>query len=164
MRTAHEPGTWTGARRPAILTRGDDIMYTMVDFVTHVKGIEYILSLAAIAGFLLFWEVLKPKPFRTVAETGKDDLEHIDEAGGFKSVAKSVGRIAAAPFIGLAYIVMLPIGFFVALAAAVVNAAAKGLAAVAGKSVTFEWRPVEAYLAGRKKKAEKARVKKGDAK
>ncbi len=137
-------------------------MYTMVDFVTHVKGVEYILSIAAIAGFLVFWEILKPRPFRTVVNTGKDDLAYIEESGGLKSVAKSVGRIAAAPFIGLAYIVMLPIGFFVALAAAVVNLAVKGVASVAGQSVTFEWRPVEAYLAGRKKKAEKA--KKGDVK
>ena len=131
-------------------------MYTMVDYVTHVKGIEYILSLLAIAGFLVFWEILKPRPFRTVANTGADDLAYIEESGGIKSVAKSVGRIAAAPFIGLAYIVMLPIGFFIALAAVVVNLAVKGVAGVAGKSVTFEWRPVEAYLAGRKKKAERA--------
>jgi hypothetical protein len=139
-------------------------MYTMVDFVTHVKGIEYILSISAIAGFLIFWEILKPRPFRTVVNTGKDDLAYIEASGGLKSVAKSVGRIAAAPFIGLAYIVMLPVGFFIALAAAVVNLAAKGVASVAGKSVTFEWRPVEAYLAGRKKKAEKAEAKKGDVK
>ena len=137
-------------------------MYTMVDFVTHVKGVEYILSISAIAGFLVFWEILKPRPFRTVANTGKDDLAYIEESGGLKSVAKSVGRIAAAPFIGMAYIVMLPVGFFIALAAAVVNLAVKGVASVAGKSVTFEWRPVEAYLAGRKKKAEKA--KKGNLK
>jgi len=136
----------------------------MVDFVTHVKGVEYILSIAAIAGFLVFWEILKPRPFRTVVNTGKDDLAYIEESGGLKSVAKSVGRIAAAPFIGLAYIVMLPIGFFVALAAAVVNLAVKRVASVAGQSVTFEWRPVEAYLAGRKKKAEKAGSKKGDIK
>ena len=134
-------------------------MNTMVDFVTHVKGIEYILSLLAIAVFLVFWEALKPKPFRTVVDTGKDDLAHLKEAGGLKSILKSVGKIAAAPFIGLAYIVMLPIGFFVALAAAVVNLAVKGAAAVAGKSLTFEWRPVEAYLAGRKKKKEKKEKK-----
>ncbi len=139
-------------------------MYTMVDFVTHVKGIEYILSLLAIAGFLVFWESLKPRPFRTVVNTGRDDLAYIHEVGGLRSVAKSVGRIAAAPFIGLAYIVMLPIGFFVALAAAVVNLAIKGVASVAGKSVTFEWRPVEAYLTGRKNKKEKSGAKKDDVK
>ena len=52
-------------------------MYTMVDFVTHVKGIEYILSLLAIAAFLVFWEILKPRPFRTVINTGADDLAYI---------------------------------------------------------------------------------------
>ncbi len=135
-------------------------MYTLVDFITHVKGIEYVLSLLAIAVFLVFWEVLKPKPFRTVVNTGKDDLAHVKEAGGFSHVLKTAGRIAAAPFIGLAYIVMLPIGFVVALAAAVVNLALKGAAAVAGKSMTFEWRPVEAYLAGRKKKKEKKTAEK----
>jgi hypothetical protein len=135
-------------------------MYTLVDFITHVKGIEYILSLLAIAVFLVFWEFLKPRPFKTVVTTGRDDLLYIRASGGIGHLLKSVGKIASAPFIGLAYIVMLPIGFFVALAAAVVNLAVKGAAAVAGKSMTFEWRPVEAYLAGRKRKKEKAESKK----
>lgn len=129
-------------------------MYTLVDFVTHVKGVEYILSLLAIATFLVLWEVLKPKPFRTVTSTGKDDLEHIQQSGGARAIMKSVGKIAAAPFIGLAYIVMLPIGFFAALAIALVNGIGAGLSRVVGKSVAFEWRPMEAYLAGRKKKKE----------
>ena len=129
-------------------------MYTLVDFITHVKGIEYIMSLLAIGGFLLFWEALKPKPFRTVVDTGKDDLGYIEQAGGTRHILKSVGKIAAAPFIGLAYVVMLPVGFFAALAIGAVNLAMKGVATIAGKSMTFEWRPVEAYFAGRKKKKE----------
>ena len=135
-------------------------MYTLVDFITHVKGIEYILSLLAIAVFLVFWEVLKPRPFKTVVTTGRDDLTYIKESGGVGHLMKTVGRIASAPFIGLAYIVLLPIGFFVVLAAAIVNLAIKGGAAVAGKSMTFEWRPVEAYLEGRKRKKEKSESKK----
>ena len=127
-------------------------MYTLVDFITHVKGIEYLLSVSAIAGFLIFWEVLKPRPFKTVVETGKDDLGYIEQAGGFRSVMKAVGKIATAPFIGLAYIVMLPVGFFAALAVGAVNLAMKGAAGIVGKSATFEWRPVEAYLAGKKRK------------
>jgi hypothetical protein len=137
-------------------------MYTLVDFITHVKGVEYLMSLTAIAGFLILWEVLKPRPFKTVVETGKDDLNHIEQTGGFKNVMKSVGRIAAAPFIGLAYIVMLPVGFFAALGIGAVNLAMKGIASVAGKSATFEWRPMEAYLAGKKKKD--AKNKKGETK
>jgi hypothetical protein len=140
-------------------------MHTLVDFITHVKGIEYILSITAIGGFLLFWETLKPAPFRTVVETGKDDLRYIEQSGGSRHILRSIGKIAAAPFIGLAYIVMLPLGFFAALAVGGVNLAMKGAAGIAGKSMTFEWRPVEAYLAGRKKKgkastkAEKDRMK-----
>ena len=131
-------------------------MYTLVDFITHVKGIEYIMSLLAIGGFLLFWEALKPTPFKTVVATGKDDLNYIEQAGGTRHILKSVGKIAAAPFIGLVYIVMLPIGFFAALAIGVVNLAMKGAASIAGTSMTFEWRPMEAYLAGRKKKEKKS--------
>ncbi len=130
-------------------------MNTLVDFITHVKAVEYLLALGGIAVFLVFWEYLKSKPFGTVAKTGKEDRAYIKETGGFRHVLKSVGRMAAAPFIGLAYIVMLPIGFFIALAAAVVNLAVRGAARVAGTSATFTWRPVEAYLAGRKKKKEK---------
>ena len=129
-------------------------MYTLVDFITHVKGIEYIMSLLAIGGFLLFWEALKPTPFKTVVATGKDDLNYIEQAGGARHILKSVGKIAAAPFIGAAYVVLLPVGFFAALAIGAVNLAMKGVAAIAGKSMTFEWRPVEAYFAGRKKKKE----------
>lgn len=131
-------------------------MFTLVDFITHVKGVEYILSITAIAGFLIFWEILKPRPFKTVVETGKDDFGYIEQTGGFKGIMKSVGRIAAAPFIGLAYIVMLPVGFFAVLGIGAVNLVMKGVAGFAGKSATFEWRPMEAYLAGKKKKDEKA--------
>lgn len=130
-------------------------MYPLVDFITQVKKVEYLLSLLGIAVFLVFWEFLKRKPFSHVVEIGRDDLNYIEQTGGFRHVMKSVGRIAAAPFIGLVYILMLPIVFFAALAAAVVNLVIKGAASVAGKSVTFEWRPVEAYFAGRKKKKEK---------
>ncbi|HEX9136207.1 MAG TPA: hypothetical protein VF905_04575 [Nitrospirota bacterium] len=136
-------------------------MYTLVDFITHVKGIEYILSISAITGFLVLWEVLKPTPFRAVVATGKDDLGYIEQAGGAGHVLKSVGKIAAAPFIGLAYIAVLPIGFLAALAVGVVNLALKGAAGIAGRSATFQWRPVEAYFAGKKnRKKEDAKAEK----
>ena len=137
-------------------------MYTLVDFITHVKGIEYLMSISAIAGFLIFWEVLKPRPFKTVVETGKDDLSHIEQTGGFGNIMKSVGKIAAAPFIGLTYVVMLPVGFFAALAIGAVNLAMKGAASIVGKSATFEWRPVEAYLAGKKRTQKTAAKAKKD--
>jgi hypothetical protein len=118
-------------------------MNSMFDFITHVKGIEYILSLTFIAGFILYWEVLKPKPFQKVKETGKEDLEYVKQ-NGMKDTLKLAGKIAAAPFVGLLYVVLLPVGMASALAYAVVSG-------IAGKGEAFSWRPAEAYLSGKKK-------------
>ena len=130
-------------------------MYPLVDFITQVKKVEYLLALLGIAVFLVYWELLKPTPFRTMMTTGREDLNHVKRAGGFRYIMKNIGRIAAAPFIGFAYIVILVVGFFAVLAAALVNLGIKGAARAAGKSVSFEWRPVEAYLAGRKRRIKK---------
>jgi hypothetical protein len=115
----------------------------MFDFITHVKGIEYILSLTFIAGYVLFWEILKPRPFQKVKETGQEDLAYVRQ-NGLKNTLKMAGKIAAAPFVGLLYIILLPVGLVSALAYAIV-------AGVAGKGASFSWRPAEAYLSGKKK-------------
>jgi hypothetical protein len=115
----------------------------MFDFITHVKGIEYILSLTFIAGYVLFWEVLKPKPFKKVKEIGQEDLAYVKQ-NGMKNNLKLAGKIAAAPFVGLLYIILLPVGLVSALSYALVSG-------VAGKNSSFSWRPAEAYLSGKKK-------------
>lgn len=124
-------------------------MYTLFDFMTHVKGIEYIISVLSIAAFMVFWEVLKPKPFATVVSAGKEDLTHLKESG---ETIKYVRQLATAPFIGLAYIVILPVGFFLVLLSEGVNLAVKGVSSLLGKDVSFDWRPMEAYFTGRKGK------------
>ena len=124
-------------------------MHTLYDFMTHIKGVEYILALLFIAGYILYSEVLKPKPFKTMINTGKDDLDYIKETG-YRNTLKVIGKIAAAPFIGIAYVVMLPFAFFAALGSAAVN----GVMNLVGKIAVFGWRPTEAYLTGRKKKEE----------
>ncbi len=124
-------------------------MHTMFDFITHVKGIEYVLSLTFIAGFLIFWEMLKPRPFRTVANTSRDDMAYIRETGK-DNMYKTMGRIVSAPFIGLAYIVSVPFVF----AYAILSVVAAGVLGAVGKEAAFGWRPSEAYLGGRKKKDE----------
>lgn len=118
-------------------------MNTMFDFVTQVKGVEYILSLALIAGYLVVWEVLKPKPFHTVKEASREDLAHMKQ-NGMSGILKQVARLISAPFVGLFYIVSLPFAMVSALAYAVYSG-------LAGKGEAFSWRPAEAYLAGRKK-------------
>ena len=130
-------------------------MHTLVDFITQVKGIEYILSVLFIAGFLLFWEILKPRPFSTLVSTGKEDLEHIKQ-NGYGETMKFAGKIAAAPFLGLMYIVMLPVGFFFVLLSEGVNLAVKGVSTLMGRDVSFAWNPVEAYFTGKKRKQAKA--------
>jgi hypothetical protein len=115
----------------------------MFDFITHVKGIEYLISLAMIAGYLLFWEALKPRPFKKLKETGQEDLEHVKQHG-MKSMMKLAGKVAAAPFIGLLYIILLPVGMVSAVSYSL-------LAGAAGKNASFSWRPAEAYLAGKEK-------------
>lgn len=125
-------------------------MHTLFDFITHIKIIEYLIALSFIAVFIIFLEVLKPHPFRGLIKNGKDDLDFVKEAG-MKNFIRSAGKIMAAPFIGLAYVIALPIAFVVALS----MLALEGLAGAFGKSASFGWRPVEAYLGGKKQKKNK---------
>lgn len=132
-------------------------MVTYVDFLTHIKGVEYLLSLLAIVGFILFLEILKPTPFRTVARATRDDLEYMRETGS-RATVRTILRICSAPFLGLAYVVMLPFVFAYALGMELLGVAADGLEkamGLAGKTVFFGWRPMEAYFGGRKKTRER---------
>jgi hypothetical protein len=120
-------------------------MHTLFDFVTHVKTVEYLIAVSAIAGFIIFWELLKPRPFKAVVEHGREDLEYIKKTG-YGNTMKALGKVAAAPFIGLAYIVALPFMFVFMLSIAALSGVTRAL----GVSASFGWRPQEAYLTGRK--------------
>ncbi len=125
-------------------------MNSLVDFITHIKTVEYLIAIGAIAVYILFWEVLKPRPFQTLKKALREDLEYIRQRGGGVYVVKTMAKVIAAPFIGLAYVIMLPLAFFFALTYTAIG----GLLSLAGVSPAFSWRPVEAYFAGRKKKKE----------
>lgn len=124
-------------------------MHTLFDSITFVKGVEYLIALACIAAYMIYWEALKPKPFKSMVTTAKEDREYRRELGQ-GSTMKTIRKIATAPFVGLAYIAALPAAFLFALGVAAVN----GLLSLAGKEASFGWRPVEAYLTGRKKRKE----------
>ncbi len=128
-------------------------MYTMVDFITHIKGIEYIVSILAIGGFLLFWEILKPAPFRTVVSVGKQDMEYLQRSG-FADLLKTAGKLVSAPFVGLAYLAMLPVGFSAAIIIGGTNATVRILSGIIGKNWSLDWRPMEAYFSGKKRNKE----------
>ncbi len=121
-------------------------MNTLFDFITYVKTVEYLIAVSAIVGFIIFWELLKPKPFKGMVDAGREDLEHLRQTG-FGTAIKTAGKVAAAPLVGLLYIVTLPFAFVFAIGVAVLN----GLTRVLGISASFGWRPQEAYLTGSKK-------------
>lgn len=127
-------------------------MHTYVDFLTHIKGVEYLISVLAIGGFVLFLESLKEKPFRTLVRATREDADHLREQGG-RTALRTAGRMLSAPFLGLLYVIALPFVFVYALATEMLRAAAARLERVpglAGRTAFFGWRPTEAYLGGKK--------------
>ena len=143
-------------------------MHTYVDFITHVKGVEYLLSVLTIAGFILFLEILKPKPFRTLIQSTRDDLDHM-KRNGYGETWRTVKRMMAGPFIGLFYEIMFPFLFFYALVSELRRAGAEALEkllGMAGKTAFCGWRPMEADFGGkrgrkgRREKKEKEEAKK----
>jgi|GEM_PF-426327 len=141
-------------------------MYTLVDFMTHIKGVEYVISVAAIAAFILYIEILKPRPFRSLREAVREDADYL-RGCGYRSVLRTAGRAAAAPFIGLAYVILLPFVCayaFLREAAGMVREAAGRAAEAAGAAAFFGWRPREAYLGGRRdEKTKKEEAAAGEA-
>jgi hypothetical protein len=145
-------------------------MYTLFDFITQVKGAEYLIAVSAVGLFILFWEALKPKPFKSMIDTAKGDVTQISQSGGFAVVLRTAGHVAAAPFIGLAYVVALPFVFVYALGHVLLEGAARAIATSADwvartlvqgahavarivyVSPVFSWRPQEAYFLGRKRR------------
>jgi hypothetical protein len=121
-------------------------MYTLFDFITHIKGIEYIVAILFIAVYVLYLEVLKPRPFATLILALRDTHEHL-RAMGCTKVIVNVAKIVAMPLVGLAYLLALPFFFLYAIGTAVTGRLSEKLAA--GSS--FGWRPGEAYFGGKKK-------------
>jgi len=69
--------------------------------------------------------------------------------------------VAAGPLFGLVFAIFLP---FIGIAMAVrlcVRKVAQGLSSAAASSMSFGWRPVEAYLAGKKREKTRRDSKKG---
>ncbi|UCG77925.1 MAG: hypothetical protein JSV21_10190 [Nitrospirota bacterium] len=129
-------------------------MKTLFDFITHVKGIEYLIAVSSIILFIVMWEVLKKKPFGEMRTTLNDDVAYLKDEGR-SGVMKKTGRLIAAPFIGIAYVVALPFAFLFALSMGIwslITKAIGGALNLVGLGSSFEWRPTEAYLAGKKKK------------
>ncbi|MDH5637295.1 MAG: hypothetical protein OEZ04_02270 [Nitrospinota bacterium] len=93
-------------------------MKTMFDFITHIKGVEYLLAIGFIGLFILIWEALSPRPFGVMLATGKDDLNHMRHVGAREAMRTAV-HTAAAPFLVIAYVATVPVAFVTGLALSV---------------------------------------------
>jgi len=131
-------------------------MFTMFDFVTKANGLAYLLALGFVAGFIIYWEVMKPRPFRALMESFMEDVRFMKERGMTKNM-QLVKNVALAPVVAAMYFAALPLMF------------AQGMAEtareVAGAMAAAGWNPVEAYLAGKrnakKRPAESAKKEEG---
>ena len=93
----------------------------------------------------------------------------IDEAGGllpdnenstYMKLSSGL-MLVLGPFLGLAFVIAMPFMAIGTVAVLLIGKASGALLNLASKIVYFEWRPTEAYLAG-KRKSEKKKAQKGD--
>ncbi len=61
------------------------------------------------------------------------------------------------PFLGLLYVLCLPFIGLVTIMSLIVRKLVHGILGMIGKSLSFGWRPKEAYLSGKKKRKKDAR-------
>ncbi|MBF0505952.1 MAG: hypothetical protein HQL09_03860 [Nitrospirae bacterium] len=123
-------------------------MHTLFDFITNVNAAQYGFSLFSILGFIVFYHILKPKPFKGLLESAADEARFIrTQDRGY--ILQIVRNIAMAPVYLMIYLVSLPLLFI--------------LGAVAPRATVMsgEWSPVRAYFMGSRKSRKSRGSKKG---
>jgi hypothetical protein len=121
-------------------------MNTLVDFITQNKGIEYLLAIAFIGGYALFVEFLKPRPFRGLVSSIRDDMGYM-KGEGKADMKRLMKNMLVLPFVAGAYMAALPFYMLVGMTLK----AERALSGIVGSN-SMAWRPLEAYLSGRAKK------------
>jgi hypothetical protein len=117
-------------------------MHTLFDFVSNVNAMQYGLALLFVLGFIVFTEILKPRPFKELAESAAEDVRFIKAQGKEKNT-QLIKNIVSAPVYLVTYLVAVPLLFVQGM----VEPIGRGL----GSLTTAEWSPVRAYFTGRKK-------------
>ena len=118
-------------------------MHTLFDFISKVNGIQYIIALLSIPGFIVFSEILKAKPFAGLRETVAEDLRFIkDQEKGERR--QMVRNTVMAPIYFFTYLASLPVLF--------VQGMAEPVGRRIGSMTSVGWSPVRAYFTGRGKK------------
>ena len=122
-------------------------MHTLFDFISSVNGIQYALALVFMFGFIIFSELLKPRPFEGLVKAAAEDIGFM-RAQGKGKVLGLIKATAMAPLYALFYLAAVPVLFV------------HGIAVLFGKVIVATtavgWSPVHAYFAhrGKGKKAQ----------
>ena len=121
-------------------------MNTLFDFISKVNGVQYIIALLSIPGFIIFSEILKARPFAGLRETVAEDVRFIKEQDKAER-RQLVRNLAMAPIYFLTYLASVPVLF--------VQGMAEPVGRRIGSMTSVGWSPVRAYFTGRRKKKSK---------
>jgi len=116
-------------------------MHTLFDFISSVNGIEYALALFFMFGFVIFGEILKPKPFEGLVKAVIEDIGFI-KAERKGNVFRLLISTALAPLYGLLYLGAVPVLF--------IHGIAVLISKVIVATTALGWSPVQAYFTSRK--------------
>jgi Zn-dependent protease len=116
-------------------------MHTLFDYISNVYAIQYGLALLFIVGFIIFHELLKPRPFAGLVRASADDAAYIRHQGRGPAL-RLLKSIALGPFYALVYVAAIPVLF--------VHAVAVLLSRVVIASTSVGWSPVQAYFISRR--------------
>ncbi|HTZ17365.1 MAG TPA: hypothetical protein VMB78_02895 [Dissulfurispiraceae bacterium] len=123
-------------------------MHTLFDFISSANGIQYALALLFMMGFVIFCEILKPRPFEGLLRSAAEDIGFIRTEGKVKIFGVLKATILA-PFYVLFYVAAVPLLFI------------HGIAGLFGRIIvattSIGWSPARAYFTSRRK-AKKASV------
>jgi len=122
-------------------------MHTLFDFISNVNATQYALALLSVLGFIIFFEILKPRPFEGLLESAADDARFI-KAQGKERTVRLVKNLALAPAYLILYLIAVPVLFIQGITIPL----GRGIAGVTSAG----WSPVRAYFTGRRK-AKKAK-------
>ena len=114
-------------------------MHTLFDFVTSTNAAEYGLMLLFILGFIIFLQIMSPRPFKGALEMAADDVKFLRSQNRVR-LLRLARNAALAPAYFMFYLAALPFLFVQGLAAPLASA---------------EWSPVRAYFTGRKARGKK---------
>lgn len=117
-------------------------MHTLYDFISEVNAMQYLLAVVSIAGFIIFNEIFKPRPFKGLNKMITEDVGFIKAQGKGNNILLVKNAIVGGSY-AILYIIAIPLLFL------------HGLSVLMSRLFTsftyIGWSPVRAYFAGKKR-------------